>query len=273
MLGIRWTIGDVSERGFEALRLSLWGAWRIFGASVAYRVLVNTIAVADARARTGLHPPAIDWQAADQLMPGWLRERFLDAGFAGGMAWKLAPIRCFPDDHELSLDNDVILWAQPDAIADWLADDHATLVAEDVAPSFGQFAERCGPAPRNAGIRGLPPGFDLEASMQAVLDEHPAALKLEPDDEQGLQVAALYRDGEPKLVRVADVTICSPFPPHLPHVGRCGAHFVGLNAHQYGWEYDGEPAERVRARHFDQHREDLHTRVGPPLARDKQACP
>ncbi|WP_309085180.1 hypothetical protein [Chelativorans sp.] len=24
-LGIRWTIGDVSQRGFEALRLSIWG--------------------------------------------------------------------------------------------------------------------------------------------------------------------------------------------------------------------------------------------------------
>ncbi|GEM_PF-4943709 len=27
-LGIRRTIGDVSPNGFEALRLSIWGAWK-----------------------------------------------------------------------------------------------------------------------------------------------------------------------------------------------------------------------------------------------------
>ena len=31
---------------------------------------------------------------------------------------------------------------------------------------------------------------------------------------------------------VADVTICSPFPPHHLALGRCGAHFVGINAKQ-----------------------------------------
>jgi hypothetical protein len=30
-LGIRWTIGDVSEAGFEALRLSLHAVVRLFG--------------------------------------------------------------------------------------------------------------------------------------------------------------------------------------------------------------------------------------------------
>ena len=30
-LGVRWTTGDASARGFEALRLSLWGAFRLFG--------------------------------------------------------------------------------------------------------------------------------------------------------------------------------------------------------------------------------------------------
>jgi hypothetical protein len=32
-LGIRWTLGDVSAEGFDALRLSILGAHRIFGAT------------------------------------------------------------------------------------------------------------------------------------------------------------------------------------------------------------------------------------------------
>lgn len=128
MLGIRWTIGDVSERGFEALRLSLWAARRLFGASAAYQVLVNTISIAQARERTGPHPPDIAWQRADALLPDWLRDRFCAADLAGGMAWKLAPIRCFPDAHELALDNDVILWEQPQAMRAWLEREDAVLL-------------------------------------------------------------------------------------------------------------------------------------------------
>lgn len=189
MLAIRWTLGDVSPRGFKALRLSLWGAWRIFGASAAYRVLVNTVSVAQARQQTGPHPDAIEWQAADALLPAWL-EPFLAGNVAHGYAWKLAPLRCFPDAHELSLDNDVILWAKP---------------------------------------------------------------------------AALGR------VSLDDVTICSPFPPHLPHLGRCGAHFVWLNARRLGFEFDGEPAELVRARHWDQHRERLYAQVGLEAPEDQRS--
>jgi hypothetical protein len=272
VLGIRWTVGDVSPRGFEALGLSLWGAWQIFGASAAYRVLVNTITIDRARQHTGPHPHAVVWQAADELMPAWLYEQCLDGGLAEGVAWKLAPLRCFPDVHELSLDNDVILWTQPAALREWLAhDDGAALLAEDVVPCFGQFAQRCGSAPRNSGIRGLPPGFDYETRIRAVLAEQPATLRSELD-EQGLQVAALYRDAEPRVVSLTDVTICSPFPPHALDVGRCGAHFVGLNARKLGFDYGGEAAERVRARHWDHRREFLRARVGLPTSRVDHPC-
>lgn len=263
MLGIRWTIGDVSHRGFEALRLSIWGAWRLFGAEADYWVSVNTVSVARARELVGPVPGAVTWGTADACLPAWLRARFLDAGLAEGVAWKLAPLRCFTDRRELSLDNDVILWDMPPALAAWLADEHPErcLLAEDVVPSFGQFTALCGPRALNSGIRGLPGGFALGERLRAVLDEHPAILVSELD-EQGLQAAALSHATGPHVISVKDVTICSPFPPHLPHLGRCGAHFVGLNARRLGWEFYGEPAGRVRARHWERHRRELYQRVG-----------
>lgn len=162
MLGIRWTIGDVNPRGFEALRLSIWGTWSLFGA--------------------------------------------------------FAPLQCFPDRRELALDNDVILWDMPEALAAWLADSspESCLLAEDVTSSLGQFGSMCGARALNTGIRGLPAGFDLEERLRAVLDVHPVTLVSELD-EQGLQVAALSWTRPPHVVSVHDVTICSPFPPHLPH--------------------------------------------------------
>lgn len=262
MLGIRWTIGDVSARGFEALRLSIWGAWKLFEDGAGYCVTVNSLPVAAARKLTGPVPGAVEWRAADALLPAWLRHHHLEPGLAEGAAWKLAPPRCFPGRREIMLDNDVILWDLPDAMATWLADRHAErcLLAADVTPGFGQFAPLCGAQPVNGGIRGLPAGLDFEARLRSVLVEHPVTLTSELD-EQGLQTAALSRKVEPVMVSLDDVAICSPFPPHLPEVGRCGAHFVGLNARRLGWDFYGEPAERVRARHWDQRRKELYARV------------
>lgn len=273
MLGIRWTIGDVNPRGFEALRLSIWGAWSLFGAKADYRVSVNTLSVSQVRDLVGPVPDAVTWQTADACLPEWLRARALDPGMAEGVAWKFAPLQCFPDRCELALDNDVILWDMPEALAAWLADSspESCLFAEDVTSSLGQFGSMCGARALNTGIRGLPAGFDLEERLRAVLDVHPVTLVSELDG-QGLQVAALSWTRPPYAVSVHDVTICSPFPPHLPHLGRCGAHFVGLNAKRFGWDFYGEPAEGVRARHWERYRTELYQRVGlePVLHEDSR---
>jgi hypothetical protein len=271
MLGIRWTIGDVSPRGFEALRLSIWGAWRIFGADADYCVCVNTVSVDRARVLVGPVPDEVEWLAADELLPGWLRARFLDAGLAEGVAWKLAPLRCFPAARELSLDNNVILGDVPAGLAARLGDEspERCLLAEDMAPALGQFDSLCENRALSSGMRGLPAGFDLERRLLAVLDVHPVTLRSELD-EQGLQAAALLRDIDPRpapragphVMSVEDAAICTPFPPHLPRPEVCGAHLAGLDASRVGWDFEGEPAERVRARHRDQHRAELYQRVG-----------
>ncbi len=249
MLGIRWTIGDVNPRGFAALRLSVWGAWRLFGPSVNYRIHVNTISLDDARARTGTLPADVEWEPVARRQAGALTGH-LDDRMAEGVAWKLVPARAFPDDHELALDNDVVLWAIPRAIDDWLRGKTQFVLAADVRPAFGRFGALCGERPLNTGLRGLPPGFDLEGALDEALARSPGTLTSELD-EQGLQVAAILGAGSTGVVALEDVTICSPFPPHVPHLGRAGAHFVGLNTHSLGFDWDGIPAEEVRAQHWD----------------------
>jgi hypothetical protein len=262
-LGVRWTIGDVSPRGFEALRLSLHGAVRVFGAKAAYVVYVNSMSLREARARTGPAPPGVEWREAPREPPEVLR-RHLDSGMAEGVAWKFAPLSAFTDRHELALDNDVILWCAPEAVRRWLGEANgARLIAEDVAMGHGAFTDLCGPEPRNSGIRGVPAGFDLAGALGRVLSQRPARLGSELD-EQGLQVAAMSLDGPPLVVRTEEVSICSPFWPHQPELGRCGAHFVGLNARRLPWRYYDRPATQVRIEHWERHRPELYARVGLP---------
>lgn len=246
-LVVRWTVGAVSDAGFEALGWSIAGAWQLFGSFASFVVCVNSVAIDDARRRVGRVAAPVTWRRCDgDEIPAFLRDR-LDERFAEGVGWKFAPVQLAEDSRELALDNDCIIWRMPDAIRDWLdaaRPDGCCLVAEDVKVCFGAFSRFCGPEPRNVGVRGLPAGFSYSDALRRILTEHPVTLTSELD-EQGLQVAAMMRHGPLLVVRTHEVTICSPFAPHQPYLGTCGAHFVGLNAHALPWCYYGRPASEL----------------------------
>jgi len=259
-LGIRWTIGDVSAFGFEALRLSIWGAYRAFGADTEMVVFVNSLPIEKARKKTREVPDIVSWACAERA-PAFLAD-FLDGEMAEGVAWKLAPLRAFPDRFELSLDNDCIFWKIPPTVETWLRESPPRcLIAADVKAAFGSFSSLAGSQPRNTGIRGLPPGYDLGRALQAVLQDHPMRLGSELD-EQGLQAVALDRDRPAHVVSAEEVTICSPFWPHEPRLGSAGAHFVGLNSHSLPWDYYGRPASELVSENWRRLRPELCRRVG-----------
>jgi hypothetical protein len=263
LVAIRWTIGDVSHNGWEALRLSILGARRVFGPDAAYAVCVNSVGLEDARARVGQLATAVEWRAVSKEdVPAPIRDRF-DAGMAEGVAWKLAPVRVFPDRWEISLDNDCILWQLPGGLREWLesGDERVCLLAEDARALFGQFTPFCGPEPRNAGIRGLPPGYALAQVLEEVAARVPGVLSSELD-EQGLQVAAVSALAPPAVVSIDEVSICSPFPPHRRELGSCGAHFCGLNARHFPWQLEGRYAEEWIQEHWEQHLRTVRERVG-----------
>lgn len=262
-IGIRWTIGAVSPEGFEALRLSVWGAYNIFGPKASYVVCLNSMPLEEARTKTGPLPESVRWHAVGTKDLPPLFERHLDSGMAEGVAWKFAPLRYFPDLYEIALDNDCILWDLPPAMRAWLdrGERDLCLLAEDVRPCFGQYAPICGEEPRNSGIRGLPPGFPLGRALEDMLEVLPVRLFSELD-EQGLQVAALSQYKKPLAVSVEDVTICSPFPPHRPYLGKCGAHFVGLNARELPWSFDGRGASDLTREHWQRWKPEMIRKLG-----------
>lgn len=271
-VGVRWTMGDVSPRGFEALRLSLWGAWQVFGIGADYVVCINGMPAEEALARTGPVPATVEWRETSRRdLPAFL-ERAFGSGMAEGVAWKLAPLRLFPDRYEIALDNDCILWELPPTLEQWLAHDAdrgSCLLAADVQAALGRFAPYCAGRAVNSGLRGLPPGFDIASALANAIAacerDADAALTLGSElDEQGLQAAALSRGAPLRLVSVQEVSICSPFQPHLPDLGTHGAHFVGLNARHIPWDYYERPADAWMTEHWARHRAELHRLTGAP---------
>jgi len=259
-IGVRWTVGDVSPIGFELLRLSIWGAWRLFGSHAKYAVCVNTVSLDHARALAGELPPGVVWNDVTGAIPPFIAPH-LDSGMAEGVGWKLAAPRIFPDRHELALDNDCILWALPTALRNWLTLDDACLVAADVVPCFGQFTTLCGSEPRNTGVRGLPPSYDFVGALARALERMPVTLRSETD-EQGLQLTALGEASQLLVISADEVSICSPIPPRQRTLGTCGAHFVGLNCTSLPWRMNGRSIVEDIREHWLTVREDVYARVG-----------
>lgn len=95
-LGNRWITGDVSPRGFKALRLSIWGAWRLFGAKATYAVCVTLFLLNKPRCAPEV-PAGIAWHGATGDDEPDFLNTFLDGDMAEGVAWKFAPLRLFPN--------------------------------------------------------------------------------------------------------------------------------------------------------------------------------
>ncbi|MCU1223461.1 MAG: hypothetical protein JWQ42_1554, partial [Edaphobacter sp.] len=255
---------------WEALRVSVHCAVRLFGPRTEYVICVNTVGLESAQQRAGVLPECVCWlEVSSADVPSFLLP-YLGQAMAEGVGWKLVPTRIFPDAYELSLDNDCILWQKPTVLDQWLGNANRTLLAEDMQRCLGHFQSSSVQGPINSGIRGLPPGFALAVALRETLEEeslrlgHPVALESELD-EQGLQAVALSRHSPSLLVSVREVTICSPFWPREPELGTCGAHFVGLNSRHIPWDYFGRPATVVRCEHWDRHRPELYRRAGLEL--------
>jgi len=269
-LVVRWTVGDVRPRGFEALRLSIACAQKLFGPDAKYVVCVNTVSVMEAKRRTGAVSGEVEWREVTAMDAPNVLLRNSDSELMGGMGWKLIPLRVVPSRYELALDNDCILWKLPSAMRQWLESDRACLLAEDVDRFLGSFDALCPPGAMNAGVRGLPPGEDLREPLRHVINEvtkrSSAGFRLTDEiEEQGLQAAAVCHLRSPLLVSKEEVSICSPFWPRSPELGTCGAHFVGINAAHIPWEYYEIPADEWLNEHWNRHRPELYAKAELPL--------
>jgi hypothetical protein len=269
-LVVRWTIGDVRERGFEMLRLSITCAFRLLGPRTKYLVCVNSLSAKQAKERTGSVPAPVEWREVTWAdLPENLRTH-IDYGYAEGVAWKLAPLRTYSERYELALDNDCILWDLPETMSQWLQSEAGCLLAEDADRYLGSFDPLCPPGNLNSGIRGLPPGKDLGGKIDQVMREAReatgAAVQFTSEtEEQGLQAAAICRMSRLFLVKTSEVSICSPFWPRSPELGVCGAHFVGMNSRHFPWNYYDRPADIWLDEHWERHRPVLYRKAGIPL--------
>lgn len=210
---VRWTIGSVQPAGFISLRISVTNFQYLYPECERY-ICCN-----------GLDETQID-QLKD-LPAKIIRQE--NEPFIGeppkGAAWKLRPSRICISDHELFIDNDLILTDRLTEIDKWL-DHNNTLLLEGQSRHYGSFDRHI---PKqyniNSGLFGIPPGFDLSRylALWGRWDNNCPNQSV-TWNEQGFVASILTHYAKPTIVPATVITNCETELVKAP-----GMHFVSLN--------------------------------------------
>ena len=223
----RWTIGPVSQAGYECLALSI-ASFQLHHPNTKIVICHNC--------------PKINCQNVVSRFPEAI---FIDQrSYAQsdippmGVAWKLYPPRISPDDHELCIDNDIIFTEPLDEIEDFYQGNH-TLLLEGLTRNYGRFEPHV-PQPYciNSGVYGMPPNFNFDKYLNFYVTKSWETNAFGPHaasktfDEQGIVALALLSYGKFVIISGSVLTNCER---HLM-LGK-GLHFVGLNRNQFHEPY------------------------------------
>jgi hypothetical protein len=233
---VRWTIGPVSDIGFEILNDSInffTEAYPEFDYFICYnKIDLNKIKIKKK------HKISFIFQE-EFLPPCLLTPPDNNLEEASGCGWKLVPPRLRIGALELFIDNDIIIRNRMPSIDKWLSLKNYGLISEGLNRKrmFGKFDNFIPSHIRAcAGLFGLPVNFDFNKQIK-YYSSHIAS-SLGGYDEQGLTVASIVNIGKYIMVPLSSLYISEdhvPFPEKIPD----GIHFVGANRKPWhrGWHY------------------------------------
>lgn len=210
---VRWTVGPVSQQGFDCLKLSVKKLQKIIGKKALYVICHNNLTTSeieklpkvdcliDQKEYAGTCPPP------NHFNPGW----------------KLYPPRLDLNSQEILLDNDLIVYRLPSAVEKFLDGAEQIIVTEAFRRSYNGELEKEIPKSFNinTGLLCLPPGFDFSKQLKPYTSEWQNWF-----DEQTIIAHLLSREiSRVEVIPTEQVFVCF----ERFKKGTCGVHFVGLN--------------------------------------------
>lgn len=170
---LRWTIGDVSNIGFQIFEESIKTVLKFYENNFDYYVCYNC----DEKKIITFKDKFLDvnfvkqkWEPPIPITQSDNINKTLDffSPVINSSLWKISPARISPKTHEIILDNDLIFLKRPKTIDAFLKQSDKNLIVEDCIRYFGKYDHLIHPsnAPGyNSGIIGLVPNYDLGAEI------------------------------------------------------------------------------------------------------------
>lgn len=211
----RWTIGPVRPAGFDCLHRSIEAFRSLYDADLY--VCYNRLKPDQLASLEVAGVCLVDQEAATKQSPI-------------GVAWKLYPGRLDLARHELFIDNDLIIEQRIEAIDRFFEED-MTVLLEGETRNYGRYEKHVPPGYCiNSGVFGVPPGFDIDAILNAVGHrwEHNCPNSSATWCEQGFVAAMLLGYKRHAIISKEEITNCE-----LNYLPAKGMHFVSLNRSKF----------------------------------------
>jgi len=227
---IRITVGPVSEQGMDVLRWSVQNFKALYP-ECDVCVCFNQIG---SGSLSKLNVPLVKQEDYIHSLPYPPLDDYQ-------VAWKIYPPRLRPDEHEVIVDNDILVFKRIKELDDFLKSDSVLLYQGLNEGRCGQYQDLVPSGIRiNSGIFGMPPGFDPE--FESIIRPWNNYY-----DEQGLVAAALLRHPRYQILPLTKVPIVQvgwSIKDFLRNEQICGIHFAGVNI-QYHPKFDWFQKQRL----------------------------
>lgn len=216
---IKWHVGNVSKSGFDCLNESVY-SFRKFYPDAEFHICYNQIEPNKLSHFNDIQlHNQLDFLSSFPIKP-------LD-GYQ--VHWKLYPPRISKDVHEITIDNDIVIFDKVREIDLFLQSKDHTLLYQGLHGLHGSFSKYIPNGIRiNSGIFGMPPYFDFINEMNNLLTVSDWKNKF---DEQGLIALVLLKNKKYFIIPLTTIPILeSDFDiDAITSDLCCGYHFVGVN--------------------------------------------
>lgn len=177
---IKWTIGNVSDKGFSCLKKSIQSFVNVYGDNFEFFVCYNNIQKSKLNKLKELN-----------VKVNLLEQKKIFLG-EGNSFWKYSPPRIDINQKELWIDNDIIFFKKTSEIEFFLSND-CFLICRDHCRYFGVF-DHLLPFPINAGIMGLPPKYNFKYEALKIWNDFGCPKLTTSADEQGLSAFVFLKN-------------------------------------------------------------------------------
>lgn len=224
---VRWVVGECHTLGYDTLYESIKSFKKIYKNNFIYCICFNSKKIKKTLVKSlELVDKIIDQKKFQKTLPfNPFKKR--------GPHWKLYPPRLFPEQHELILDNDLIIYEEMKEIEEFLSDESLCLTTRAIKRSYNKKYEHHIKRDFNinTGLVGLPPFFDYQKKIEIVLSYGKSVWK-DYFDEQTV-VAGVLQSENTKVIPFETISSCCGLT-HF-NIGKKGTHFIGINKGYDKW--------------------------------------
>jgi hypothetical protein len=224
---IRWVVGNCHELGYKVLHESILSFKKIYQKKFYYCICFNSINTSTSLKQC--------FKEVDLILNqnDFSQSLSYDPHIKKGPHWKLYPPRICENQHEIVLDNDIVIYDKLKEIDDFLSNDDMFITTTAIKRSYsGQFGDIVNKNLNiNSGLFGLPPNFNYKEEIEKILQKG-SGMWQDHFDEQTI-IASIIQNNKFKIIPFNTISSCCGITDFV--VGKRGTHFIGINKGYKKW--------------------------------------